>query len=310
MPRELVLGSRASPLARAQTEIVRAAIVARSPDVRIRVVTRTSRGDHDRERPLTEMGGVGVFTKELEDALLAHEIDIAVHSLKDLPTRTAAGLVIAAITAREDVRDALVAAPGVRLASLSGGGRIGTGSPRRKAQLRLAYPRLEIVPIRGNVDTRVARAAAGDLDGVVLALAGLKRTGLAARATDVFPVDLMLPAPGQGALAIETRADDSEATAATSVVDDPGSRFATTAERLLLDRLGGGCNLPLGTLGESSDGREGTLRAVLADPEGRVAARGRASGKSPEAVADAALASLRGDRLDETLAVLRSQGLI
>jgi hydroxymethylbilane synthase len=307
--RELVLGTRASLLARSQTELVRLAILQRRPDARIRVVTRTSQGDRDRERPLVELGGVGLFTKELEDALLAREIDIAVHSLKDLPTRTAPGLVIAAVSAREDVRDVLVAAPGVRLASLAAGARVGTGSPRRAGQLRAARPGVEIVPVRGNVETRANRAKPGDLDAVILALAGLRRAGLEARVTDVLPLELMLPAPGQGALAIETRAGDDEAIGVVSVVDDSRTRFATAAERFLLDRLGGGCHLPLGTLGLSTDGKTGSLQAILVEPGGMLAARARASGGGPEALADATLAALRTGGLDEVRAELRRQGI-
>ncbi len=309
MTREIVLGSRASPLARAQTEIVRGILAARRPDVRIRVVTRTSPGDRDREQPLTQIGGTGVFTKELEDALLSGEIDLAVHSLKDLPTQVPPGLVIAAVTRREDVRDAFVGRPGRRLRDLEHGGRVGTGSPRRKAQLKLAYPRVEVVPIRGNVETRVALASSGDLAGVVLALAGLERATLKAHVSDVFPLEVMLPAPGQGSLAVEARRDDAGAIELAAIADDEGARFATSAERHLLDRLGGGCNLPLGASGLSSDGRSGTLSAILADPDGRVASRGRAAATTPEALAEATLESLRADHLDEVLVRLRSEGL-
>lgn len=260
------LGTRGSALALAQARIVAARLAARR-GAPVEIVTIRTSGDRFVEASLPALGGQGVFTKEIEDALLEGRIDIAVHSLKDLPTTLAAGLVLGAVPEREDPADALVAAPGATLESLRRGARVGTSSPRRRAQLLAARPDIEVVEVRGNVPTRLARQASGDVDAVVLARAGLARLGLAGRIAQVLPFETMLPAPGQGAIAVEARADDAAAGEALRAIDDAGARAATAAERALLDGLGGGCRLPVGALASREDDAL-RLRARVASPDG------------------------------------------
>lgn len=245
------IGTRGSELALTQTGIVADAVSAAGAfDVEL-VRVRTEGDVH--KGSLSRIGGTGVFVTALRDALLAGRCDIAVHSLKDLPTLPAAGLSIAAIPLREDVRDALCARDGLGLADLPAGARIGTGSPRRAAQLLAARPDIEVVDIRGNVGTRLARVAPGDLDAVVLAAAGLSRLGRTSVVSEFLDPAVMLPAPGQGALAVECRAADAAHThpvgAALAGYDDVGTRLAVTAERALLARLEAGCAAPIGALG-------------------------------------------------------------
>lgn len=279
--RTLIVGTRGSRLARRQTESVVAALQEHCPDCRLEVRVVRTTGDV-RQQPLSQIAGEGVFTKELEAALLAVEIDIAVHSLKDLPTEIAHGLTIAAVTRREDPRDALVSRGNMPLAGLPQGARVGTGSVRRAAQLRLLRPDLRPVPIRGNVDTRLAKVEAGDVDAVVVAAAALSRLGWLDRAAELISLEAMLPAPGQGALAVETRNDDAEALRVASSVDDRDSRLATAAERAFLRRLGGGCRIPVAALAIIKDG-ELRLDGIVVDPEGSRAFRGEIDGRPDEA---------------------------
>ncbi len=241
----LRLATRKSPLALAQSQWV-AHRIEDAVGVPVELVPVVSQGDRS-SRPLTAMGGVGVFVAAVRDAVLAGEADVAVHSLKDLPTALHPGLALAAVPERGDVRDALVSRA-ASLDELAPGSRVGTGSPRRSAQLRDLRPDLEVVPIRGNVETRLGFVDSGELDAVLLALAGLQRLGLADRATDVLPADRMMPAPGQGALAVETRTGDTAARAAVAVLDDLPTRAAVSAERALLARLEAGCTAPVGAL--------------------------------------------------------------
>jgi hydroxymethylbilane synthase len=279
--RTLIVGTRGSRLARRQTERVVAALQEHCPDCRFEVRVVRTTGDR-RPQPLSEISGQGVFTKELELALLAVEIDIAVHSLKDLPTEIAQGLTIAAVPQREDPRDALVSGGNVPLAKLPRGGRVGTGSARRAAQLRLLRPDLQPVPIRGNVDTRLAKVQSSELDAVVVAAAALSRLGWLDRASELLSAEAMLPAPGQGALAVETRADDAEALRVVRGIDDRESRLATIAERAFLRRLGGGCRVPVAALATIKDGGL-RLDGVVVDPEGTRAFRGEIDGSPEEA---------------------------
>jgi hydroxymethylbilane synthase len=243
--RTFVAGTRGSRLALRQTELVLDALRAAHAGVRIDVREIKTEGDRS-AAPLSEIGGLGVFTKAIEDALLAREIDIAVHSLKDLPPRITPRTTIAAVPPRADPRDALVTADGRKLADLPSGARIGTGSERRAVQLRALRPDVEPVQIRGNVDTRIRKVDAGEYDGAVLAMAGLERLGLAARAAQVFEIDEMIPAVGQGALAVQVREDDADALALVRAIDDGATRIAVEAERAFLERLGAGCRLPVG----------------------------------------------------------------
>ncbi|GAB3821023.1 hypothetical protein GCM10028820_28370 [Tessaracoccus terricola] len=244
----LRLGTRGSDLAVTQSNTVAEALRSVGHEVEI-VIVRT-RGDRERGS-LTALAGLGVFAAELRTALLAGECDFAVHSYKDLPVAGVPGLVIAAVPEREDPRDALCARDGLTLAELPAGSRIGTGSPRRIAQLRALRPDCEFIDIRGNVGTRLGRVAPGDLDAVVLATAGLKRLGLADAVTEHLDI---LPAPGQGALAVECRSDDASTLEALAVLDHPATHAAADAERAVLAELGGGCAAPIGARAGNDDG--------------------------------------------------------
>jgi hydroxymethylbilane synthase len=240
MTRRLRLGTRGSALAMAQSGIVARAIEA-AAGVAVDLVPIKTRGDAITDRPLELVGGKGLFTKEIEQALLQHQVDVAVHSMKDLPAEEVDGLVIAAIPTREDPRDALV---GGKLADLPPGAVIGTGSARRRLQILGLRPDLTVRGIRGNVDTRIGKQHAGEFDSVVLALAGLSRLGRAAEATDVLPVDVMIPAPGQGALAIQCRANDGEVRKDLLHIHDFATAVCVNAERAFLIALGAGCSVP------------------------------------------------------------------
>ncbi|HEX2902980.1 MAG TPA: hydroxymethylbilane synthase [Jatrophihabitans sp.] len=252
----LKFGTRASLLARTQTQ----AVVDCLP-VPVETVLVSTEGDRSAQ-PLTQLGGTGVFVSALREALLRGEIDVAVHSYKDLPTAPAEGIVVAAVPAREDPRDALCSQGGRTLLELPAGARLGTGSPRRAAQLRALDLGLEIVPIRGNVDTRLSKVGSS-VDGVVLATAGLKRIGLADRISEIIDPIQVLPAPAQGALAIECRADDHETLAVLARLDHACSRAAVAAERALLAGLEAGCSAPVGALAEVSEGEDGRLEVFL-----------------------------------------------
>jgi hydroxymethylbilane synthase len=243
----LRIGTRASLLARAQTGTV--ADVLRAAGVDVELVTITTAGDQS-DRPIPEIG-IGVFTSALRDALAAKDIDIAVHSYKDLPTAPDPRLALAAVPAREDPRDALVARDGLTLGELPDGATVGTGSPRRAAQLNALGLGLVVVPIRGNVDTRLAKVRSGELDAVVLARAGLARLGLLDVITEVLDPLQMLPAPAQGALAVECRVEDVDVEhLLRSTVDHPASRTTAAAERALLAALEAGCSAPVGALAD------------------------------------------------------------
>jgi hydroxymethylbilane synthase len=274
----LRLGTRRSALALAQAGRVAAALRATGAAVElVEVVT-----DGDRSAAsVQQMGGTGVFVTELRRRLEAGDIDLAVHSLKDLPTQPAARLVVAAVPQREDPRDALVSAGGVGLNQLPAGARVGTGSPRRAGQLHALGLGLDVVPIRGNVDTRLRRVADGDLDAVVVAAAGLARLGRLDEAAELLDPGQMLPAPGQGALAVECRAGDA-AIDVVAALDDPLTRATVTAERSLLAALESGCTAPVGALADVGIGDDGTdeiyLRGVVASVDGAGAVRLSATG--------------------------------
>ena len=254
------IGTRASTLARTQSQLVADALTAATGLATELVMIRTE-GDVTTQ-PLAQIGGTGVFVSALREALLAGEIDVAVHSFKDLPTAPAPGIVVAAVPSREDPRDALCARDGLTLLELPVGARIGTGSPRRTAQLRALDLGLEIVPIRGNVDTRLAKV--GDqLDAVVLAVAGLHRLGRTEAITELLDPIQVLPAAAQGALAIECRESDSDARSLLAPLDDHATRAAVAAERSLLTALEAGCTAPVGALAEVTEGDDGVLEVFL-----------------------------------------------
>jgi hydroxymethylbilane synthase len=288
MTRALRLGTRRSALARAQSERVAADLTARTGRP-VELVPVTTYGDTSREA-LAQIGGTGVFVSALRDALLAGDVDLAVHSLKDLPTADADGILLAAVPPREDPRDVLVARDGLGLAELPAGSRVGTGSPRRAAQLRALGLGLEVVAVRGNVDTRLRLVADGEVDAVVLARAGLARLGRLDAVTEAIDPIQMLPAPGQGALAIECRSPhdpgSTEIADLLHVLDDAATRHVVTAERTLLAVLEAGCSAPVGALGEAADGEhhpELYLRAVVSSADGSASVRLSATGPLDEA---------------------------
>ncbi|HEY1822647.1 MAG TPA: hydroxymethylbilane synthase [Trebonia sp.] len=240
----LRLGSRKSPMAVSQSGEVARRITERTGR-RVEIVGVTTFGDVSREQ-LTQIGGTGVFVSALREALLSGEVDFAVHSLKDLPTGAAPGITLAAVPPRDDPRDALVARDGAKLADLPPGARIGTGSPRRAAQLSMLRSDVTCLPIRGNANTRLAKVREGEFDAVLLAYAGLARIGQTDLASEIFEPDAMVPSPGQGALAVECRTDNTELTELLATIDHAPTRAAVTAERSLLAALEAGCSAPVG----------------------------------------------------------------
>lgn len=282
MRTSLTIGSRGSALALWQSRAVAALLESAHPGLSCRIEVVKTTGDIMRDASLTAIAGKGVFTKEIEEAMLDGRVDLAVHSLKDLPTALPAGLVLAAITEREDPRDAFVARPGVdALDRLAAGARIGTSSPRRRSQLLAWRPELELVELRGNVDTRLRKIETERLDGVVLACAGLRRLGFAGRITEAIPVSRMVPAVGQGALGIETRDGDAETRAVVSVLDHPATAACCTAERAFLAGLGGGCAVPIAGHATIEGERLRLVAAVGAD-DGRTVRRLEIAGDASE----------------------------
>jgi len=281
----LRLGTRASALAMTQSGMIADRLRAAGVDVEL--VTISTEGDRS-SRPLSEIGGQGVFVAALREALARGDVDVAVHSLKDLPTTPDPRLALAAVPLREDPRDVLVARDGLTLGELPHGARVGTGSARREAQLNALGLGVEVVPIRGNVDTRIGKVASGDCDAVLLAHAGLLRLGRADEVTEVIDPIQMLPAPGQGALACECRVDDDATTRLLSGLDDSDTRAAVTAERSLLATLEAGCTAPVGALAEIAEGDDGDelwLRAVVGSASGSPTIRLSATGLPSEAAA-------------------------
>lgn len=262
--RPLKLGTRASPLAMAQAHEARDRLCAAHPGLIVEIVPVTASGDKVLDRPLAEIGGKALWTKELDAWLLSGEIDFAVHSLKDVETIRPIAITIAAILPREDVRDVLVGVES--LSALPPGARIGTSAPRRAAQALHARPDCQVIGIRGNVQTRLAKLQAGEADATLLAMAGLNRLGMAHYGTPLDP-ELWLPAPGQGAIAIEARAADAGNRALLSAIDHGPSHQAVIAERALLAALGGNCHSPIAVL-TSQDGSNLTMKAALLSPDG------------------------------------------
>ncbi len=275
----LRLGTRKSPMAMAQSLQVASAITERTGRA-VELVGMTTYGDASSAQ-LTQIGGTGVFVSGLRASLLAGEVDLAVHSLKDLPTAPAEGIVLAAVPVRDDPRDALAAGDGAKLADLPPGARIGTGSARRAAQLLMLRSDLVPVPVRGNAGTRLAKVGSGEVEAVVLAYAGLTRIGRLDAVTQIFEPEEMLPSPGQGALAVECRADREDLAELLAQVEDPVSRAATTAERALLAALQAGCLAPVGAYASGTEVLR--LDGVVVAADGGTALRGSASGPAAEA---------------------------
>jgi hydroxymethylbilane synthase len=280
----LIFATRSSALARRQTQWVMQQVHTHWPEVQCREHVLTTRGDRELDRPLPEIGGKGLFTQELEAELLSGRVQAVVHSLKDLPVEYSPGLEIVAIPLREDARDALVAPRGWGLEDLPEGASVGTSSLRRSAQLLASRPDLRIESLRGNVDTRLRKVAEGQYDAVVLAGAGLSRLGLLGAVTEWLPFEVMLPAPGQGALAVQCRADDPDTLHLLSVLDDARTHLSVTAERAFLSSLGGGCVLPVAAHAVAElHGSDATveLSGLVASLDGRRVIRVRGHGSDP-----------------------------
>ncbi len=303
MTDRLRVGTRGSPLALAQTEEALSHLRKAHADLEFETVEIRTHGDEGYREDLgTPWDGKRAFTKRIEEALRDGKVDLAVHSLKDVPTESVPGLEMTAVPPRADPRDALVAGANRSLSSLPPGTRVGTSSLRRKAQLLAEWPQLRIVDLRGNVGTRLRRLDAQEYDAVVVAAAGLARLGLGERRPQPIDPALVTPAPGQGALAIETRTADAHLHALIKAIDDPAARTATDAERSLSARLGGGCNVPFGALATLEEGSL-LLRAMVASPDGRriVRAMRQAPAGEAQATVDAVAARLLEGGADEIL---------
>ena len=282
---KLTFATRPSALARWQTGHVIRLLQKVWPDLECSEHIITTTGDHVLDRPLPELGGKGLFTNELENALLSGEVDAAVHSLKDLPVEDTPGIVIAAIPARESAFDVLVSADEKTLADLPEAASVGTCSLRRTAQLLARRPDLTILPLRGNVDTRLRKVMDGEYDAIVLAYAGIARLGLQAHITETFPLNVMLPAPGQGALAVQCRADDTETLKLLAAIHDPLTAASVNAERAFLAGLGGGCSLPVGAFAQKNNGQIILTGAVIS-ADGKQAIRLSAVDEDPQALGE------------------------
>ncbi|WP_059003701.1 hydroxymethylbilane synthase [Bittarella massiliensis (ex Durand et al. 2017)] len=296
---KLVIGTRASRLALIQTQWVADALRRQNPAVEVEIKTITTKGDRIQDLPLDQIGGQGIFTRAIVAALRSGEIDLAVHSLKDMPSAMEEGLDLACVPAREDPRDALVTRPGIAsLEELPMGAKIGCGSKRRICQLLAIRPDLEIRPIRGNVDTRLSRIERDGLDGTILAVSGLKRLGWEGRICYPFSPDEMIPACGQGALGLQIRADDRAVKAALAPLEDPLATRQAAAERAFLAAAGGSCHLPVGAYCRVEEGRS-TLLGMLGTEDGPLWVEGRESAPAGE---EAALGRRLGEQLKAQLA--------
>lgn len=300
--RTVMAGTRGSRLALWQTQHVAHALEHAWPGLTCRMQRFETRGDRTPDVPLPEIGGKGLFTAELEQALHAGHIDLAVHSLKDLPTETADGLTLGAILGRTTAHDVMVAREPWTLETLPEGASVGTSSRRRAAQLRHHRPDLRVLPIRGNVDTRVAKVHAGAYDAAVMAAAGLERLGLTEAITTRLPAAVMLPAPGQGALAVQCRADDAETLALLAALDDAADRAATTAERAFLHALGGGCATPVAAYARRQDDGLLTMEGLIASLDGQMMIRVQGRGETAEALGEALAREALHQGAEEVLA--------
>lgn len=287
MKRTFVIGTRGSALAMCQSRIVQTILEERFAGLTFTLQTITAQADRNPELPLTAMGGEGVFVKELETALHEERIDLAVHSLKDLPLDVPPALRIAAVLEREEPRDALVSKTGQGFAALPRGSRVGTSSPRRRSQLLHRRGDVEMVDIRGNVDTRLRKLDEGQYDALVVAACGLIRLGLDDRIAERLDFSVMLPEPGQGALAVETRTDDADMNDMLRVLDDATTRVCIEAERAFLRALGGGCRVPIAAYA-SRVGQMLELEGAVVAPDGHAQVRGQLSGSmdDPRALGD------------------------
>ena len=302
----LRIGSRGSQLALWQAHHIRALLQERGHEVELEIIKTT--GDKITDVALAKVGTKGLFTKEIEEALAEGRVDLAVHSLKDLPTELSPGFEIAAITKRENPRDVFCSKKYSAIANLPQGARVGTSSLRRQAQLMAMRPDLEIHPLRGNVDTRLRKLEAGEYDAIILAAAGLNRLGKTELVKQVIPSEIMCPAAGQGALGIEIRAGDAGTRQHLVFLDDAAARATTTCERALLNKLGGGCQVPIGASAEMRNGRL-HLEAIVAHPDGTKVLREARDGDNPVALGEAVGDSLLQRGGEAILEAVYGQGV-
>jgi hydroxymethylbilane synthase len=302
----LRIGSRGSQLALWQANHIGALLRERGHEVDIEIIKTT--GDKIADVALAKVGTKGMFTKEIEEALSEGRIDLAVHSLKDLPTEVPPGFEIAAVTQRENPRDVLCSRKYERIDALPQGARVGTSSLRRQAQLKAVRPDLEIDPLRGNVDTRLRKLEAGEYDAIILAAAGLNRLGRTELVRQIIPAEVMCPAAGQGALGIEIRAGDSITRQHLAFLDDAAARATTTCERALLSKLGGGCQVPIGAFAEARNGQL-HLEAIVADPDGSKVLRESRVGSDPVQLGESVGETLLQRGGDAILEAVYGQGI-
>ena len=278
---EIRIGTRGSPLALFQANWVRENLLQKNPRLEVTLTVIKTTGDKIQDAPLAKVGGKGLFVKEIEEALLEERIDLAVHSIKDVPTEFPEGLHLAAVTKREDPRDAFISKDETRLQNLRQGAKIGTSSLRRQAQLLHFRPDLEMIPLRGNLDTRLKKLDSMNLDAIVLALAGVKRLGFDQRVTEILPVEISLPAIGQGALGIEMRVSDSVTEPYVQALNDPDSAVCVLAERAFLKKLEGGCQVPIAAYGRKT-GSTLRLEGMVATVDGKTLIRHHVTGSVEE----------------------------
>ena len=302
----LRIGSRGSQLALWQAHHISALLRDRGHEVELEIIKTT--GDKITDVPLAKVGTKGMFTKEIEEALADGRIDLAVHSLKDLPTELSPGFEIAAVTTRENPLDVFCSSKYASIEDLPRGARIGSSSLRRQAQLKAVRSDLEIYPLRGNVDTRLCKLEDGEYDAIILAAAGLIRLGKTQLVRQIIPAEIMCPAAGQGALGIEIRAGDFGTREHLVFLDDAASRDTTTCERALLNRLGGGCQVPIGALAEIRDGRV-HLEAIVADPDGSKVLRESRDGTDPVQLGESVGETLLERGGDAILEAVYGQGI-
>ncbi|HEV8046347.1 MAG TPA: hydroxymethylbilane synthase [Terriglobales bacterium] len=302
----LRIGSRGSQLALWQAHHISALLREHGHEVDLKIIKTT--GDKITDVALAKVGTKGMFTKEIEQALADGSIDLAVHSLKDLPTEISPGFEIAAITMRENPRDVFCSSKYKNIDGLPRGARVGTSSLRRQAQLKAVRPDVEIFPLRGNVDTRLRKLEAGEYDAIILAAAGLYRLGKTELVRQVIPPDMMCPAAGQGALGIEIRAGDTVTRQHLTFLDDAAARATTTCERALLNKLGGGCQVPIGAFAEVRNGRL-HLEAIVADPDGSKVLRESRDGADPVQLGESVGQTLLERGGDAILEAVYGQGI-
>ena len=276
------VGTRGSKPALAQTNSVIEALKKVAPEIEAEICVIRTSGDIMQDVSLAQIGGQGVFVKEIEEALLARSIDLAVHSMKDVPGETPEGLIFAAVMKREDVRDVLVSRGNVKMEFMPKGAKIGTGSLRRAAQIKAMLPDVSIMPLRGNIDTRLKKIETENLTGVILAAAGMKRMGYLEKITQYLPIELMLPAVGQGALGLEIRVQDTQLSELCAKMNDEQTAAEVAAERAYLRALGGGCRLPIAAYG-LLEGKRLTLEGILTVPNGSTMIRDKVWGEIGQA---------------------------